>query len=65
MYLLDKAPWGGLYEFTSSSHGLSVEEIKVRARKGPGATADGVDSKTMGLFSVGNRWVYGRKVAQQ
>lgn len=64
MYLLDKAPWGGLYEFTSSSSGLSTEEIKVRAQRGPGATAEGVDTKAMGLFSVGNRWVYGRKVAQ-
>lgn len=63
MYLLDKAPWGGLYEFTSSSPGLSTEEIKVRARKGPGATAEGVDIKTTGLLSVGNRWVHARKVA--
>lgn len=65
MYLLDKAPWGGLYEFTSSSPGLSAEEIKVRARRGPGATAEGIDTNAMGLFSVGNRWVSGRKVAQK
>jgi len=65
MYLLDKAPWGGLYEFTSSSPGLSAEEIKGRARRGPGATAEGVDTKTTGLLSVGNRWVYARKVAQK
>jgi len=63
MYLLDKAPWGGLYEFTSSSAGLSAEQIKGRSRKGPGATAEGVDIKTTGLLSVGNRWVYARKVA--
>lgn len=64
MYLLDRAPWGGLYEFTSSTPGLSVEEMKVRARRGPGATADGVDTKAVGLFSVGNRWVYGRRLVQ-
>jgi hypothetical protein len=63
MYLLDKAPWGGLYEFTSSSPGLSAEEIKGRARRGPGATAEGVDIKATGLLSVGNRWVYARRVA--
>lgn len=62
-YLLDKAPWGGLYEFTSDSPGLSVDEIKTKARRGPGGTAEGVDTQETGLISVGNRWVYARKVA--
>jgi hypothetical protein len=62
MYLFDRAEGGGLYEFTPESPGLSTEEIRRRARGGPGATAADVDTKVVGLFSVGNRWVYGRRV---
>lgn len=62
MYVLDRAKWGGLYEFTADTPGLSVEEIKEKARRGPGATAQGVDTQRIGLLSVGNRWVYARKV---
>jgi hypothetical protein len=62
MYLFNKMEKGGLYEFTPESPGVSYEEMRVRARGGPGATGANVDTRVMGLLSVGNRWVYGRRV---
>ncbi|HEX6904446.1 MAG TPA: hypothetical protein VF789_32360 [Thermoanaerobaculia bacterium] len=57
MYLFDRTERDGLFEFTPQSPGVTSEEMRERARGGAGATARGVDTRVMGLFSVGNRWV--------
>jgi hypothetical protein len=63
MYLFDQAPQGGLYEFTAASPGKSFEEMKAQRKAGPWKAVAGVDARVMGLLSVGNRWVYARKLA--
>jgi hypothetical protein len=69
MYLFDRAEKDGLYEFTPQSPGVTFEEMKERVgrerasgRLGSHPTPPDVDPRVMGLLSVGNRWVYARKV---
>lgn len=63
MYLFDQAEKDGLYEFTPQSPGVTFGEMRARwAWDGMCSTPPEVDTRVMGILSVGNRWVYAKRV---